>query len=315
MSKPKSHHFVPQMLLRWFAVPEDPERIWQLRVDDKSEPVRRAISKTAVVTHYYTHYRDRPRKEDDLFWEVILSELEGRAAESLRQLEADPEHIRGPAQALVLLQLLRTPLGQAQIAKQAEAERRRAFGAADDNVWMRWVLERTHRVPTLGEWIGLREAARAARAGVDHPLLEADATAILDEMMTVLTRSGFGERLRDGDWNLLHAEPDRFVIGDEPVTYSGQAEPARPIWAQSELPEQLTMPISPTRAIEVRRAPRPPGSLREKDIAEINLRAAGWATRFIYGPDPDYLARVRALWLSRGERTPPPIDAGRRRRR
>jgi hypothetical protein len=48
-----------------------------------------------------------------------------------------------------------------------------------------------------------REAARAARAGVDPPLLEADATATLDEMMTVLTRSGFGERLRDGDWNLL----------------------------------------------------------------------------------------------------------------
>lgn len=315
MSKPKSHHFVPQMLLRWFATPGDPERIWQLRLGDKSAPVRRAISSTAVVTHYYTHYRDRPRKEDNLFWEELLAEWEGKAAESLRQLEADPEHIRGPAQALVLLQLLRTPLGQAQVAAQAEADRRCVFGAADDNVWMRWVVERTRRVPTLGEWNGMRDAAAAARDGRSHPLLEADATATLDEMMTVLTRSSFGERLRDGDWNLLHAEPDQFVIGDEPVTYSGQLEPARPIWAQSELPEQLTMPISPTRAIEVRRAPRPPGSLREEDIAGLNLRAAEWATRFIYGPDASYLEGVRASWLAHGSRTPPPINASQRRRR
>jgi Protein of unknown function (DUF4238) len=210
MSNPKSHHVVPQMLLRWFAAPGEPERIWQLRVDDESEPVRRAISKTAVVTHYYTHFRDRPHKEDELFWEVLLAEWEGKAAESLRQLEADPDHIRGPAQALVLLQLLRTPLGQAQIAQQAEAERRRVFGgAADDRVWTRWALERTRRVPTIGEWMAMREAAGAARTGKGHPLLEADATATLDEMMTVLTRSGLGERLLDGYWSILHAEPSR----------------------------------------------------------------------------------------------------------
>jgi hypothetical protein len=75
------------------------------------------------------------------------------------------------------------------------------------------------------------------------------------------------------------------------------------------------MPISPTRAVEVRRAPRPTGSLRERDIDEINLRAAEWATRFIYGSDPDYLEGVRALWSAGGARTPPPVEAGQRRRR
>lgn len=94
MSKPKSHHFVPQMLLRWFAAPEDPERIWQLRVDDKSEPIRRLISKTAVVTHYYTHYRDRPRKEDNLFWEVVLSMKHTKA--NLNDKKHDPDNLYGP---------------------------------------------------------------------------------------------------------------------------------------------------------------------------------------------------------------------------
>jgi hypothetical protein len=314
-SRPKRHHFVPQMLLRSFASSGEEEKIWQLRVDDDSQPVRTAIVNAAVVSNYYTHFRDRPHKEDDLFWEELMAEWEGSAAEALRQLEADTEHIRGPAQALLVLQLMRTPLGQAQIALQAEADRRRVFGHPDGDAWMKWVLERTSRIPTLGEWLALREVSESARAGRPHPLLEADATVILDEMMSVLTRSGFGERLDEGDWNILHAEPDLFVIGDEPVTYSGQGEPARPIWAQVELPNQLTMPISPTRAIEVRREPRRAGYMDDDEVDVINLRTAEWATRFIYGPDPAHLLAVRARWRERGSKTPPPIEASRRRRR
>jgi Protein of unknown function (DUF4238) len=225
------------------------------------------------VSNYYTHFRDRPHKEDDLFWEGLMAEWEGKAAEALRQLEADPEHIRGPAQALLVLQVMRTPLGQAQIDFRCRA------------------------------------------CGTAAPLLEADATVILDEMMSVLTRSGFGERLDEGDWNILHADPDQFVIGDEPVTYSGQSEPARPIWAQTELPAQLTMPISPGRAIEVRRAPRRLGHIDDGEVEDINLRVVEWATRFIYGPDPQHLVEVRTRWRERGSKAPPPVDASRRRRR
>jgi Protein of unknown function (DUF4238) len=203
MSKPKRHHFVPQMLLRSFASIGEPEKIWQLRIDDESDPVRTAISNVAVVKNYYTHFRDRPHKENDLFWEELFAEWEGKAAQALRELETDPDHIRGPAQALVFLQLMRTPLGQAQIAAQAEAERRRVFGDPDGRVWTGWMLERTGELPSLGEWLTLRDVSAAARAGKTHPLLEADATVILDEMMTVLTKSGFGERLKEGDWNVL----------------------------------------------------------------------------------------------------------------
>lgn len=315
MSKPKRHHFVPQMLLRSFAPVGEAKKIWQLRIDDESDPVRTAISNAAVVKNYYTHFRDRLHKEDDLFWETLLAEWEGKAAEALRQLEADPDHIRGPAQALVFFQLMRTPLGQAQIAAQAEAERQRVFGDADGRVWTKWVLERTRRIPTPGEWLALRDASDAARAGEPHPLLDADATVILDEMMTVLTKSGFGERLAAGDWNVLWADPDQFVIGDEPVTYSGQSEPARPIWAQGQLPEQLTMAISPTRAIEVRRSPRRGGYMDDREVEDINLRTVEWATRFIYGPDPQHLLNVRTSWRERGSKSPPPVDPSRRRRR
>jgi hypothetical protein len=282
------------MLLRSFAPAGERKRIWQLRVDDESEPVLAAISKTAMAKNYYTHYRDRPHKEEVLFWEEFLGEWEDKAARALRQLEADPDHIRGPAQALVFIQLIRTPLGQAQIAAQAEAERRRVFADVDGRVWMRWVLERTGRIPTPEEWPLLRDASYAASAGEPHPLLEADATVILDEMMTVLRWSGLGERLLEGDWNILWSDPHRFVIGDEPVTYRGQSEPARPIWAQAELPEQLTMPISPARAIEVRRTPRQAGYMDDREVEEINLRTVEWATRFIYGPDPEHLIEVRA---------------------
>jgi hypothetical protein len=315
MSKAKRHHFVPQMLLRSFAPAGEPEKIWQLGVNDDSEPVRVAISDAAVVKHYYTHFRDRPHKEDDLFWEELFAEWEGNAANALRKLATDPNHIRGPAQALIFLQLMRTPLGQAQIAAQAEAERRQVFGNPDGRVWTRWVLERTGRVPTPAEWLALRDASDAARGDEAHPLLQADATVILDEMMTVLTKSGFGERLDGGYWNILWADPDRFVIGDEPVTYCGQSEPARPIWSQGELPEQLTMPIAPDRAIEVRRSPRARVYMDDQEVEEINLRAAEWATRFIYGSAPQLLTEVRSRWEERRAKTPPPVRASDRRRR
>jgi hypothetical protein len=135
-SEPKRHHFVPQMLLRSFAAPDGDEQIWQLRVRDDSPPVRLAISNAAVVKNYYTHFRDRPHKENDLFWEKLMADWESKAAAALRELEADPDHIRGPAQALVVLQLIRTPLGQAQMALQAEANRRRVFSDPDGRVWM-----------------------------------------------------------------------------------------------------------------------------------------------------------------------------------
>jgi Protein of unknown function (DUF4238) len=314
MSKAKRQHFVPRMLLRHFATPEDGDRIWQLPVEGNGEPTRVGLNNAAVVHHYYTHFRDRPHKPDDWFWEDLLAEWEGKAAKALRALEEDPDHIRGPAQALIHLQLLRTPLGQAQIGEQAAAERRRVFAAADETVWARWWAERKREIPSLGEWLALREVAEAARAGRDHPLLAADATTILDEMMTVLVQSGFGERLLAGDWNILHADPDQFVIGDEPVTYAGQSEPARPVWSQSEIPARLTMPISRTRAIEVRREKRRHG-LDARAIEEINLRAFEWATRFVYGPDPEWLSHCREVWRERGCGSPPPVEASRRRRR
>jgi hypothetical protein len=81
---------------------------------------------------------------------------------------------------------MQTPLGQARIAAQAEAERRQVFADPDGRVWTKWVLERTGRVPTPAEWLALRSASDAAPADEAHPLLQADATVILDEMMTVL---------------------------------------------------------------------------------------------------------------------------------
>lgn len=120
-----------------------------------------------------------------------------------------------------------------------------------------------------------------------------DPTTILDEMLTVVRHSGFGERLwNEGHWNTLDDDLGRFIIGDEPVTYLGQDNPARAIWAQDLLPEELTMPVSPTQCLEVRRGERHVG-LDDTEIDAVNLRAVAWATRFIYGPDPEALQQWR----------------------
>lgn len=304
------------MLLRRFAPRDDPDRIWQLSViDHDAQPTLVRIENAAVVRHYYTHFRDRSYKEDEWFWEETLAEWEGYAANAIRALDTDPKHIGRPAQLLVVLQLLRTPLGQALMGEQASAERTEVFSARDMKVWTRWWAERKGRFPEIEEWQVLREAAEATRTGEDHPLLAVGSTAILDEMMTVVQYSGFGERLTErGDWNILDAPWPRFIIGDEPVTYQGQYEPARPIWAQSELPVALTMPLSSEQCIEVRRDKRHQG-LDDDEVEAINLRAFEWATQFVYGPEPDWLVERRQDWQQRGCSTPPPRGRTARRRR
>src|SRR5664280_3876752 len=132
MSKPKRHHIVPRMVLRRFAPRDDPDRIWQLSVTDgAAKPTLVRIDNAAVVRHYYTHFRDRSYKEDEWFWEETLAEWEGHAANAIRALDTDPHHLGKPAQLLVLLQLLRTPLGQALMGEQASAERTDVFSADD----------------------------------------------------------------------------------------------------------------------------------------------------------------------------------------
>jgi hypothetical protein len=127
------------MLLRRFAPQDDPERIWQLSVtDDDAKPTLVRIENAAVVRHYYTHFRDRSYKEDEWFWEDTLAEWEGYAANAIRALDTDPNHIGRPAQFLVVLQLLRAPLGQALMGEQASAERTEIFSASDMKVWTSW---------------------------------------------------------------------------------------------------------------------------------------------------------------------------------
>lgn len=303
------------MLLRHFAPAAAPEQIWQLRVDSDEDAMLVKIEDAAVVKHYYTMYRDRPSKEDDWFWEDLLAEWEGKAATALRRLATDPDHLAAPAGFMVVLQMLRTPLGQTLLGDQAAAERKRVFGSKDMRVWTMWWAERKGRLPELDEWIVLRDAARAASVGDDPPLLAVGPTTILDEMLTVVRHSGFAERLwDDGHWNTLNDDMGRFIIGDEPVTYYGQDNPARPIWAQGSLAEELTMPLSPTQCIEVSRGKRHLG-LDDSEIEAVNLRAVEWATRFIYGPDPEALQQWRTAWKEAGSPTPPSRRRDIRRRR
>jgi hypothetical protein len=316
MNVPIRHHFVPRMLLRGFtASDETSEKVWCISRDGSDEPRLVDVGNIALVKHFYTMYRDRPNKEADVFWEKLLGEWEGRASESLRALDQSPDQLQGPIGLLIFLQLLRTPMGQAQLGRQAAAERARIFGDPDARVQGRWWYARKGRIPSFPEYQVLMEAAAAVRAGEEHSLLTVDTTVILDEMLTVVRHSGFGERLFDkGHWDKLEDDRGFFVIGDEPVSYLGQDNPAQPLWAQGRLPATLTLPVSSTRCLQVSRRADPVW-LDDELIEHVNLRAFEWADRFVLGRDPELLQGLRERWREVGCRTPPPLPRDQRRRR
>lgn len=316
MNVPIKHHSVPRMLLRGFAASvKDSKKVWCISRDGSGEPRLVDVGNVALVKHFYTMYRDRPNREADVFWEGLLGEWEGRASGSLRALDDKPDQLQGPIGLLIFLQLLRTPMGQAQLGRQAEEERAAIFSDPDARVQGRWWSSRKGRVPTYPEYQVLMEAAAATRPGEEHPLLTVDTTVILDEMLTVVRHSGFGERLFDeGHWDKMDDYGGSFVIGDEPVSFFGQDNPARPLWAQDHLPMKLTLPVSSTRCLQVSLR-QEPVVLDDEMIEQINLRAFEWADRFVFGRDPNLLKGLRERWREVGCRTPPPLPRDKRRRR
>lgn len=128
-ASPKRHHTVPQMLLSRFADPASAGQVWQASAREDTSPFLTAIENASVVGYFYTMYRDRPRKEDDPWWERELAEWEGRAAAVLDELLVH-RRMRGPIGALVELQILRSSLGQALLADEVWDERRTVSAAA-----------------------------------------------------------------------------------------------------------------------------------------------------------------------------------------
>jgi hypothetical protein len=74
------------MLLRRFAPSASPEQVWQIPARDDKPPFLTSITNASVVGYVYTMYRDRPRKDDDPWWETQVAEWEGHAAEVLDEL-------------------------------------------------------------------------------------------------------------------------------------------------------------------------------------------------------------------------------------
>lgn len=174
------------------------------------------------------------------------------------------------------------------------------------------------RIPDLGEYLALKEAAEAVRRGEVPEMLAAGPTAVLEHMSTVILESRFSERLSGGSWSMLEDAYGRFVIGDVPVTYTGVDDASRPVWRQERLPEQMTLPLGPNACLEVRREPRPAtpfNFISDDEVHQINRRAFEWATRWVFGADQTLLELERAAHRRHGREAPPPRPVHPRRLR
>lgn len=313
MSDAKRQHYVPKMHLRRWEDGLDSDHVYVLDRHEQSEPRRAHVNQVTVIGHFYTLNRDREDEERNLLIEEVLSDVEDDAKAGIDRLLAGDPKLAGSVIPWLFFQLLRTPQGQAFVADDHVAQLRQAAGEPGGLIPF-WI-KRKGRTPDGEEVMRLATASAAIATGMDHPLLRPDATTVLKHMLDLVMHHEFGHRLRDeGKWNTLLSDPDAFVLGDHPVTYSGSYNPTRPIWRQEELPRQITLPLDPATCLEIRAAERV-DALSLDEIDQINLRAWHWSDRWLIARSPEPLLRLCDLAASKTCRTPPPTTVSARRRR
>jgi Protein of unknown function (DUF4238) len=301
------------MLLRQWEDESGSGHLYILDRQRSDVPRRVRIDKVAVIKHFYTRNRDRPNREPDAYFEDLLAESESLAAPALERLLAHQPELAGAIIPWLYFQMLRTPQGQAAVADDYLTVIRDA-AAGEGGLIPLW-MDRKGRRPDPQEAMSLVLVSAAIATGRDHKMLHPGPTDMLNHMKSLVLHGDFGERLRDeGEWNTLSSDPDAFVLGDNPVTYTGQYDPSRPLWRQGRLPVQITMPIHPETCLEIRRSPRTE-HLTFDEIDQMNLRTWHWSERWLFARSPNPLLRLSQLAESAPCRTPRPLTLSSARRR
>jgi hypothetical protein len=282
------HHFVPEFVLRRFRGPTTHgRRLFQL---DKTDGTCVETTPGAAGWERDLYAIDSDTGQHDGVVEGLFCLAENYAAGSLRRLFSETDRLSEDDRAniafLVALQEQRVPGAIDELATRME-----------EMVSMVAAVE----FANLGGRKKQREQAREVYRELTEGKLSLvpNRDAVLAYTLTALDFTA--ETIRRLPWILFRSEQARFVCSDRPITMHDPTPPhpwSGAAWLSS--PNVVaTVPLSSTRCLRVSPAGTAPLVVRraEKQVAAINLRTYGWATRYVYGPSADLLTRLheRAL--------------------
>jgi hypothetical protein len=300
-SEPKRHHYVPRFLLKRFAEHPDAKKpsVWWLSKATGAN-ARRNVENEAVIGHYYriSNATDVPAG----FPEKVLSDIEGPAAEAIREVETQPRSLslehRQALALFVVLQHKRTPAGREHLRFVDELTHR-LLTEVNLNNPESWA----DAMKTTGDFESDEQAERErletlrdfqeGRVIVESTPDREIAGMFLaaPEVSSFLATDAFS-------WSLLQPNGEqRFVLGDSPVALYETGSPEKPGGLGFAAPGvETTLPLSPTTCLLLR--PRAESRLRvipvdDNAVRHINLRSYAWAQRCIWGASHQDVVDVR----------------------
>jgi hypothetical protein len=296
----KRQHYIPQFLMRRFAIdPSDKQSlIW--RLDRRRGSPRRANTRNeAVQSRYYRIQLENGDIDDSA--DEILDQIEARAAPVIAKLvqsQVPPSQADLASLALFVVTLKqRTPEGRRQIAET---------DAQTSKLWLEAQLSDAEKVRSILSKPGRpEEEIEVERIRMLDDLrrgrLELESTPSREvALMFMAVEKGGEALLTKMGWTLGRAPAGNpLVLSDHPVAHHDPT-PKFPGAGAGFLssPGAITaIPIDPRFALILE--PRePPGwrviDLTADDVMELNLLSYAWANEALYGPSQEAVTRVRA---------------------
>jgi Protein of unknown function (DUF4238) len=300
-SQAKRHHFVPQFLLRGFALKHNgKDRLFQMETASRGAPRRVDVGTAASRRRLYTAIDEdgEPSNRN----EGYLALVESHAAPALRQLMDTPESLspaeRATISFFVALQTMRTPAAAQQVTAVANA----AFQTA------------------ASEFLSDRRAFAQRHREASGKLVDEDEIERLRQEMLDAVRGGgvrlsgqggaaFGTALEIAvsnapavfafDWTLVVAPDGGLITSDRSIAIHDPTPPYP--WAAQGLlsseNSETSVPLGDEHCLTMRPGAATCGlAVREistREAETLNLRVYGWADAYVFGKSQDALARVR----------------------
>lgn len=268
------HHYVPQKLLRHFAVPGQPKMIWMY--DKKSCASKRISIKSAAQEPEF--YREDVEKN-------LASTIESPAnlvMDKLLRKDLLTDAERETLSVYIAIMITRGP----RYRRNASATMPKALAKTVDDAKreIHELAEKEDSPPEkLERW--LAEIDR-----VHQRIAEKPPPDVVDRIRTPWASDRMISSIQQMDWHVISTGPETFVTGDTPVHFFESM-------GIGKLGSEFTFPLSPNMAL-LGQFQNGPGTLtfhdtKRKLVKEVNRRMISHAERFVFSHiDHDWITSI-----------------------